>query len=140
VSAPVRLNLRHRWIATCRQKNSFVFLSQVMSFQSAVKCIVLLAFMLEVVHPTTTFVRENSAPLSTIKIAKTQVTGSQTARNVEQAKDVIEQDENYLSCSAILPSPCLSPELVILEQLFASLNEGSPQDSDRSIQRPPSRT
>lgn len=98
----------------------------------------LLVFALEVLNPSTAFVREQPKPLTKSKRAKLEKTVSQQNQATLESS-AFDTDEDYLSCSALLPATPAQLALEATEQVIAAHSRGAPQDFLRSIQRPPSR-
>ena len=110
-----------------------------MGFYRVIRIITVIAFMLEVVNPSTTFVREHK-PISRQKLSKIEKKAQEQSKT-DQTDDTIPEsndDDDYLACSAVLPSLPAQPKPLSSEQSLFPLTYGSPREFVSNIHRPPS--
>jgi hypothetical protein len=110
-----------------------------MGFHRVIKLMILFAFFVEVVNPTTTFVREQVNPVYAQKITKIE---KKAPQQIEEPSDVqgsdSQNDEDYLSCSAVLPLNVFPPRPLSFVLSLALVTEVSIQEILQPIHRPPS--
>lgn len=118
-----------------------IYSINTMSFYRFFPLLVALTFLLEVVNPSTTFVREHFGPVPKQKIAKT---GKEVVQNelppsdLQSSESHDEDTEDYLSSSAVLTSIAFHSQPYGVESAIVLLIDEPPQSLIGSIHRPPS--
>jgi hypothetical protein len=108
-------------------------------FERIIKWITVLAFVVEIISPATTFVRENVSSSShhknTAKIEKSNPNTQPDDSNSDSP-----DDDGYLACSAVVPAFFSLAKPNLIERTFVHVTISHPQTQTESIQRPPARS
>lgn len=112
-----------------------------MGFYRVFKWMFMLMFLVEVINPSTKFVREQPNPFPFQKTAKFEKKVLQEQQEQGDAESPESPDgEDFLACSAIIPATTFSPQPHGSGHSVALRTEDPPQGIHRSIHRPPSRS
>ncbi len=113
-----------------------------MGFHRLLQWFVMFTFLVEVVSPTTTFVREQVNPVQKKKVVKVekQTSVGSSEQSDSNRSDSTDSDDDYLACSAILPSMAFHPQPFLRELALTPLTSEPTQAAISSILKPPSRS
>lgn len=112
----------------------------VNGFRRIIKWLTVLTFVLEVLNPSTAFVREQVNPNPKQKYSKIEKrTAQEQATPLEAATPEAPDEDEFLTCSATLPQEAFPPQLYGTQESIEIVDAGAARMLVGSIQRPPSR-